>query len=134
MHRPRCRTGADHLLVRQALADGEHLPGSTATPWLRNPATLVGAGDSKDRSDALLGLFSLVALFAHQQMAGGVQTVRRAAWYEKPYPTFSDALALVRKELWAREATFYGSPAEIDTVKVPREFVERLTDAVCYAT
>ena len=82
---------------------------------------------------ALLGLFSLVTLFAHRQMAWGAETVRRAAWYDKPYPTFSDALALVRKELWAREATFYGSPAEIDTVKVPREFVERLTDAVCYA-
>jgi hypothetical protein len=35
--------------------------------------------------------------------------------------------------LWAREATFYGSSGEIETVKVPREFVERLTDAVCYA-
>jgi hypothetical protein len=66
-------------------------------------------------------------------MRRGTQTVRRAAWYDKPYPTFSEALALVRKELWAREATFYGSPGEIDTVKVPREFVERLTDAVCYA-
>jgi hypothetical protein len=45
----------------------------------------------------------------------------------------ADALALVGKELWAREATFYGSSGEIETVKVPREFVERLTDAVCYA-
>ena len=59
--------------------------------------------------------------------------VRRAAWYGKEHPTFSDALALVRKELWAQEATFCGSPQETDTVKVPREFVERLTDAVCYA-
>ena len=85
---------------------------------------------------ALLGLFSLVTLFAHRYMAkkksvNGV--VRGAAWYEKQRPTFSDALALVRKELWAREATFCGSPAETDTVKVPREFVERLTDAACYA-
>jgi hypothetical protein len=61
------------------------------------------------------------------------RVVRRAAWYEKERPTFSDALALVRKELWKREATFYGSLAETDAVKVPREFVERLTDAVCYA-
>jgi DDE superfamily endonuclease len=83
---------------------------------------------------ALLGLFSLVALFAHRQMAArDTEAVRGAAWYDKPYPTFSDALALVRKELWAREATFYGSPGETDMVKVPREFVERLTDAVCYA-
>lgn len=82
---------------------------------------------------ALLGLFSLVTLFAHQRMAlVGGKFVRRAAWYEKPRPTFSDALALARRELWA-QATFCGSSRETDTVKVPRAFVERLTDAVCYA-
>ncbi len=79
-----------------------------------------------------MGLFSLVTLLAHRQMARGKATVRRAAWYDKTYPTFSDALALVRKELWAQE-TFCGSARQCDTVKVPREFVERLTDAVCYA-
>jgi hypothetical protein len=82
---------------------------------------------------ALLGLFSLVTLFAHQRMSEGAGGVRRTAWYDKPHPTFSDALALVRKELWSQEAAFYGSPGETDTVKVPRRFVERLTDAVCYA-
>jgi hypothetical protein len=59
---------------------------------------------------------------------------RQAAWYHKAHPTFSDALALVRKELWAQEEqTFYVSPAQTDMVKVPRVFMERLTDAVCYA-
>ncbi len=83
---------------------------------------------------ALLALFSLVTLFAHQQKARMPQTVRRAAWYDKEHPTFSDALALVRKELWTQEqVAFCGSPQQTDTVKVPREFVERLTDAVCYA-
>jgi hypothetical protein len=43
---------------------------------------------------ALLGLFSLVTLFAHQRMAQSAEAVRRAAWYRKPHPTFSDALAL----------------------------------------
>jgi len=79
---------------------------------------------------ALLGLFSLVTLITYLQMPGGSSTVRRTAWYDKPHPTFSDALALVRKELWAREATFCGSYAEIETVKVPRVLVERLTEAV----
>jgi hypothetical protein len=83
----------------------------------------------------LLGLFSMVTLFAHQYMVKkkSANTVRGAAWYEKQRPTFSDALALVRKESWAQEATFCGSPAETETVKVPRVLVERLTDAVCYA-
>jgi hypothetical protein len=85
---------------------------------------------------ALLGLFSLIALFAaHQWMRQAAGTFRRqAAWYHKRHPTFADALAMVRKELWAQEErTFCGSPAETDTVKVPRLFMERLTEAVCYA-
>jgi hypothetical protein len=81
---------------------------------------------------ALLGLFSLVTLFAHQRMVRSIGAVRRAAWYRKPCPTFSDALALVRKELWAQE-TFRDSSWEPDTVKVPRAFVEQLTETLCYA-
>jgi hypothetical protein len=80
-----------------------------------------------------LALFSVVTLFAHQQMAKSPQTVRQTAWYRKSYPTFSDALALVRKELWAQEETFCGSPTDTDTIKVPRVFMQRLTDALCYA-
>jgi hypothetical protein len=57
----------------------------------------------------------------------------QTAWYRKRDPTFADALALVRKELWAQERTFHASPSATDTVKLPRAFVERLTDAVCYA-
>src|ERR671910_1153107 len=84
---------------------------------------------------ALLGLFSLVTLFAHQRRGQAAGALRRqTAWYHKAHPTFADALALVRKELWTQEQqTFYGSPSSTDTVKVPRAFVERLTDAVCYA-
>jgi hypothetical protein len=82
---------------------------------------------------ALLGLFSVVTLFAHRRMVRAAGAFRRAAWYHKAHPTFADALALVRKELWAQEQTSYGSPAHSDTIKVPRAFVERLTEAVCYA-
>jgi DDE superfamily endonuclease len=82
---------------------------------------------------ALLDLFSLVTLFAHQQMRRRTAgAFRQVAWYHKRHPTFADALALVRKELWA-SATFYGSPAHSDSVKVPRAYLERLTDALCYA-
>ncbi len=83
---------------------------------------------------ALLSLFSVVALFAHRLMPSrSTGMVRRAAWYDKSHPTFTDALALVRKELWTQEATIYGSSQEADTIKIPRAFVDRLTDAVCYA-
>jgi len=83
----------------------------------------------------LLAVFSLVTLLAHQYMtkSSTPDAARQTAWYDKRHPTFSDALALVRKELWRQEMSFCGSAQEIETVKVPREFVERLTDAVCYA-
>jgi DDE superfamily endonuclease len=81
---------------------------------------------------ALIGLFSLVTLFAHHRMTQAAGAFRQAAWYHKTQPTFADALALVRKELWAY-ATFCRSPADTETVKVPRAFMERLTDTLCYA-
>ncbi len=50
-----------------------------------------------------LGLFSLVALLVHRQ-PGWQASVRQAAWYEKALPTFSDALAQVRRCLWQQLA------------------------------
>jgi hypothetical protein len=82
---------------------------------------------------ALLGVFSLVTVFADTQKARVLASVKRAAWYDKRLPTFADTLALIRKELWAQEETFCGSLREADALKVPRQFIERLTDALCYA-
>lgn len=76
----------------------------------------------------------MIILFAHRQMTQAVGVVRQVAWYHKAHPTFADALAMVRRELWAQEEqSFYGSPAHSETIRVPRAFVERLTEAVCYA-
>ena len=57
--------------------------------------------------------------------------IRQAAWYRKPAPTFSDALALVRRDLW-RHQTFQTSPPADDVAKVPRMLLERLTETLCY--
>ena len=81
----------------------------------------------------LLGLFSLITLFARDWMIEAAGSFRWTAWYHKTHPTFADALALVRKELWAHEETFCGSLADTDTIKVPRAFMKRLTGALCYA-
>jgi DDE superfamily endonuclease len=81
---------------------------------------------------ALLGLFSLVTLAAHQRLGETAGPVRQAAWYQKPAPTFADALALVRRQLWAQVA-FCTSATQPDTVTVPRRVVDRLTDTLCYA-
>ena len=81
---------------------------------------------------ALLGLFSIVTLVTDQYVSQKAIDVRQAAWYQKAQPTFADALALVRRELWA-QATFPLSATDPDLVKVPRRVIERLTDTLCYA-
>jgi len=81
---------------------------------------------------ALLGLFSLVTMFAHQQPAHPAPVPRQAAWYHKPRPTFSDALALVRRQLWTVDGYPTSSP-RTHMVKVPRALLDRLTEALCYA-
>jgi hypothetical protein len=82
---------------------------------------------------ALLGLFSLVTLLAHHSTRRGKLPIRQAAWYAKPLPTFSDALAVVRHQLW-QALSFHTSVPEADMQKVPRVLLERFTDALCYAT
>jgi hypothetical protein len=81
---------------------------------------------------ALLGLFSLVTLLAHQATIDGTLPVRQAAWYAKPLPTFSDALAIVRQSLW-RMSDSHTSLSDGDMVKIPYALLKRLTEAVCYA-
>ncbi len=78
----------------------------------------------------LLGLFSLVTLWADPRLDGEV-LLRRAAWYPKPQPSFSDALAAVRHRLWT-SATFSASPNHGEVAKIPREPLERLTQAACF--
>lgn len=80
----------------------------------------------------LFGLFSLVSLLANALLKDSTILVRQAAWYAKEQPTFSDALALVRRCLWS-SCHFQTSQLKTDVVKIPRSLFERLTDAVCYA-
>jgi hypothetical protein len=58
--------------------------------------------------------------------------LRTAAWYVKERPTFSDALAVIRRELWST-CHFSMSAVTEEMVKIPRSVFERLTDTVCYA-
>jgi hypothetical protein len=81
----------------------------------------------------LLGLFSLVTLFAHELRPGQELPVRQAAWYLKDVPTFADTIAFVRQQLWPAEG-FWMSCEQGDMVKIPRALLERFTDALAYAT
>jgi len=48
----------------------------------------------------LFGLYSMVTLMADQLIESETNPVRAAAWYNKQTPTFSDAIAIVRRCLW----------------------------------
>lgn len=81
---------------------------------------------------ALLGLFSLVTIFAQQLLDGQEFPVRQAAWYTKALPTFSDTLAFVRQHLWP--STFFSvSLLQGDTVQIPRVLFDRLVDTLAFA-
>jgi hypothetical protein len=80
----------------------------------------------------LLGLFSLVTLLAHELRPGSSVPVQQAAWYVKPLPTFVDALALVRRELWA-VPVFSLSPVRMDRLEISHALWHRLTSTLAYA-
>lgn len=81
----------------------------------------------------LLALYSIITLMAHNLIANNAPPIRTAAWYQKDWPTFSDVIALVRRSLWASES-FSTSHPQTDTVRIPRSFLGRLIDSLCYAT
>jgi len=81
---------------------------------------------------AILGLFSVVTWMAHQLAKDNKLPIRQAAWYEKPLPTFSDALAVVRQCLW-QQSGFQASLPQRDMEKVPKVLLQRIADALCYA-
>jgi DDE superfamily endonuclease len=81
---------------------------------------------------ALLGLHSLVALWADDLHRAGRMLPRAAAWYAKREATFSDALAAVRRAIWA-DAALRASAPDGEAEKVPRVVLDRLTDLACYA-
>lgn len=80
----------------------------------------------------LFGLFSLVTLLANELRRAEAKPVRTAAWYAKELPTFSDAIALVRRHLWSH-SYFSISGQEPDLIKIPRSLLARFMDALCYA-
>ncbi len=81
---------------------------------------------------ALVSLYSIITLTAHLLTEKGTTWVRSAAWYDKTCPTFADAMAWVRQQLW-EHSHFSMSQQETDLMKIPRALLERLTEALCYA-
>jgi hypothetical protein len=57
---------------------------------------------------------------------------RHAAWYAKAEPTFIDAVAAVRRQLWASRN--WPSPGlRVGMANPPAQFLGLLVEAACYA-
>lgn len=81
---------------------------------------------------ALLGLFSIITLWAGQLAHEHALPVRHAVGYRTIQPTFPDALALVRQHLWTSTHVSL-SPVPADLVEIPGALLNRLTETLCDA-
>ena len=81
----------------------------------------------------LFGLFSLIAMVAQELEEQGKLKMRQAVWYHKELATFSDAIGCVRQQIWEWQS-FQTSGAEVEMIKIPRSYLECLTDTLCFVT
>jgi hypothetical protein len=87
-----------------------------------------------DSTPALLGLYSLVTVWAHglTQKSSTVVRPHPAAWYNKHQPTFSDAIAAVRRVLWSPpSSSMCRSGAE--GIEIPLTLLNRFVETLCLA-
>ena len=82
---------------------------------------------------ALLGLFSWTTLAAHVLQQERPIAQRTAAWYDKPSPTFVDAIALARRHLWLAPEGFSLSAGDPDVQELPTTLYHRMVDSLAYA-
>lgn len=81
---------------------------------------------------ALLGLFALVTLLAHQHVQRNQLPIRQTAWYAKSSATFSDALAVVRQHVWCHWI-FLPSTSATTRRNFSPDFQRYFIDALSYA-
>jgi hypothetical protein len=81
----------------------------------------------------LMGLFSLITLIAEELSKAGKLKIREAVWYHKKVATFSDAIGCVRQQIWEARS-FQTSGAEVEMIKIPRSYLECLTDTLCFVS
>jgi len=81
----------------------------------------------------LMGMFSLVAMVAQELSKQGKLKMRQTVWYHKEVATFSDAIGCVRQQIWEWQS-FQTSGAEVEMIKIPRPYLECLTDTLCFVS
>jgi hypothetical protein len=81
----------------------------------------------------LLGLFSIITLLADRLQQQGKLPIATTAWYKKQKPTFSDAIAAVRKLFW-KQINFATSDKKQEMAKIPKPLLKHLRQVLAYAT
>jgi len=83
---------------------------------------------------ALFGLYSLVTVWAHGLTQKSSTAVRPhpAAWYNKHQPTFSDAIAAVRRVLWS-PPSFSMCRSGSESIEIPVALLNRFVETLCLA-
>jgi len=81
---------------------------------------------------ALFGMFSIVVLIALELLKSKSMTILNCAWYKKSDATFSDVIALVRRDIWCSR-NYNNSSNASDSTYFHDDFLETLLDLVCYA-
>ena len=80
----------------------------------------------------LLGLFSIVTLLALGWHAEGSLEAKRAAWYAKGSPTFSDCIGLARERIW-RARISDGSSKSGEAMQLPGPLLKALIEGLSAA-
>ncbi len=80
----------------------------------------------------LLGLYSIITLWTHDLAKMRKLKPRAAAWYPKAVLTFSDAIAAVRREIWAHQISFVSRPHR-NAIEIPCHIWHRMENALAHA-
>lgn len=96
-------------------------------------AALAGSDKAIDRTTPmLLGLFSIITLLANSLQRQGKLQIATSAWYKKEKPTFSDAIAAVRRLLW-QNVDFSTSDNQNDMIKIPKPLLSHFQHMLAHA-
>ena len=81
----------------------------------------------------LFSVFSMVILMANHLIGDGELLIQNYAWYQKSQATFSDAIAVVRQNIWQSRYYANSSRGGESPISV-RAFLDILLQTVCYAS
>jgi hypothetical protein len=81
---------------------------------------------------SLMGLFSIVTLWANDLFKSRLVKIQPTAWYKKKHRTFSDALAAVRRQIW-QQREFCLSDKQGEIIKIPKALFNELTELLTRA-